>query len=472
MNSAIGRFFAGRRIVLPALVISQALTLVRNTLVARLLGPEQFGIAVTFLLAQQFLEMAADTGLNKFLLQSQSGNRPAVQATVQILSAVRGILIAIAIIAIAWPVFAALGLTANFLPFALLSLASASTGFLHFDTARQQRREIYANDSLSTLAGDAMGLLACGVALLFTRDYVVVLIGILARAIGTTVMSHLLAERRYVLRLSRPVAATVFVYSWPLMINGPLLFASSQADRVFITATLGLRDLGIYSATLLLVVLPMGLLQRVMGRIFMPRLSAAYHVGDMGAVEREFTGVALAAYLLAAAGFAAIGPLALEVLYGSAYAQTALPVALIGLSQAMRFLRSWPMGLALAVGQTRNLLLSNVIRLLALPLGLVGVLLGDGIIGMVIGLLAGETLALLISLILLNRGRNLAATHGLPAFGVAMAVAIVLPVAFWLVAPGHLLAPVVALTVFAGAVFAVRMIDPHLIPRNFKSFGW
>jgi hypothetical protein len=53
-----------------------------------------------------------------------------------------------------------------------------------------------------------------------------------------------------------------------------------------------------------------------------------------------------------------------------------------------------------------------------------------------------------------------------------MAVAIVLPVAFWLVAPGHLLAPVVALTVFAGALLAVRMIDPHLIPRNFKSFGW
>jgi lipopolysaccharide exporter len=466
------RFFRGRRIVLPALLVSQILTLMRNTLVARLLGPEQFGIAVTFLLAQQFLEMAADTGLSKYLLQSRSGNRPSVQATVQMLSAIRGVVIAILIVAVAWPVFIALGLTANFLPFALLALASASTGFLHFDTARQQRREIYANDSLSTLAGDAIGLLACGVALLFMRDYVVVLIGIFARSIGTTAVSHLLADRRYVLRLSTPIAATVFAYSWPLMINGPLLFASSQADRIFVTAALGLRELGIYSATLLLVVLPMGLLQRVLGKIFIPRLSAAYHVGNMGDVEREFTGIALTAYLLAATGFAAIGPLALEVLYGNAYAQAALPVALIGLSQAMRFLRSWPMGLALSVGQTRNLLLSNFIRLLALPLGLAGVLLGDGIAGMVIGLLAGETLALLISLILLNRGRGLSLTHGLPALGVAIAVAIILPVAFWLVAPGHLLAPVIAVIVLAGALLAVRLIDPRLIPRDFKSFGW
>ena len=162
MRSAVpAKVRDGRRIVLPALVYVQVLALIRNTLLARLLGPEQFGLAVTFLLAQQFIEMSTDTGLNKFVLQNRSGNRPSVQATVQAIAATRGVVAAVLIIGLAWPIFTLLKLPGDAVPFLILAAASLAMGFLHYDNARQQRHNVFVNDSLSNVVGETCGLAAC-----------------------------------------------------------------------------------------------------------------------------------------------------------------------------------------------------------------------------------------------------------------------------------------------------------------------
>jgi lipopolysaccharide exporter len=469
---SVQKLFAGRRIVLPATIYAQAITLIRNVIVARLLGPEQFGLAVSFLLAQQFIDMATDTGLNKFILQNKFGNRPSVQATVHAVAATRGLLVAALIIGVAYPLFGILNLSTQILPFLLLAMASFSTGLLHYDNARQQRNAVFVNDSLSSAIGDTAGLLTSLIALQFTHSYIVVLYGIMARAIAVCATSHLLARRRYILRFSAVAAASLFAFSWPLLINGPLLFLSSQADRIFVNAMLGLHELGIYSATLLLVMLPLGLLTRVLGAVALPGLAAGYHAGTLETGETHFIGVMLMAFLIATCGFAAIGPALLRLLYGNAYAQAALPVALIGLTQGMRFLRTWPSTLALSIGRTGNLLLSNIIRLIALPLGFAGILLGDGIIGLVIGLLLGEVIALILSLMLLNRARALPLGHSLPIVAIACAVAVCLPLAIWIVQPGYAGATGIALATAFGAVFVIWRVNPRLVPRDLSLFGW
>ncbi len=462
----------GRRIVLPALIYVQALALIRNTLLARLLGPEQFGLAVTFLLAQQFIDMSTDTGLNKFVLQNRFGNRASIQATVQALAASRGVVIAAVMVGVAWPLFTVLGLQHDVAPFLILAAASLAMGFLHYDNARQQRNNVFANDSLSSVVGETCGLLACLLMLAFTRTYLVVLVGIMVRSMTMALMSHVMAKRRYRLRYSRHWARAILGYSWPLLINGPLLFVSTQFDRIFVSALLGLRELGIYSAALLLLVLPLGLFTRVLGTLFVPRLSAAHNAGSIERVETEFVGVCLSVAILAACGFTAVGPTALTILYGPAYAQAVLPVALIGLAQAVRFLRTWPSSVAVAVARTGNILLSTVVRLLALPFGLVGIMLDDGISGLAAGLLAGETLALVISLVMLNRGRGLPLSHGMAAVGAAVAVAIVLPTALILTSADALGAALLSAGVLVLALFALHQIDRRLIPRNFAAFGW
>jgi lipopolysaccharide exporter len=472
MLPALARILSGRRLVLPAMLAVQAIALVRNAIIARLLGPDQFGLAVTFLLAHQFLETATDTGLNKYLLQSKTGNKPSVQAVVQLLAATRGAVIAVLIVAIGFPLFKVLGVSSAIAPFLLLAAVSLSMGLLHYDNVRQQRNGVFLNDSLSSLAGEVMSLAACLVALQFTRSYIVVLYALAARSLTIALVSHLMSRRRYVLRYSRDLARAVLNFSWPLLLNGPLLFISSQSDRIFVGAVLGPHDLGLYSAALLLLYLPMGLLTRVLGTIFIPRLSKAYHAGDMTDVEKEFAGICLTVFLVAVTGFAALGPLVLVLVYGPAYAQGSLPVTLIGLTQAMRFLRTWPTGVALSIGRTGNLLLSTSVRLIALPLGLIGILLVEGFVGLAIGLLLGEAIALLVSVVALNMRRGGRATQDLREVGVAFAVAVGLPLAIWLIRPGIPLAIVIAGAFLVAAMGALGAIHRRLIPRDMKAFGW
>ena len=72
-------------------------------LVARLLGPQQFGTAAGLLLASQFLDAALDSGLNKFVLSDRQGSRRSVAATVQFVAIVRGISAALLILLFAKP---------------------------------------------------------------------------------------------------------------------------------------------------------------------------------------------------------------------------------------------------------------------------------------------------------------------------------------------------------------------------------
>ena len=47
----------------------------RYVILARLLGPEQLGLAATLLLTAQFFESLSDTGANRFIVQDARGDQ-------------------------------------------------------------------------------------------------------------------------------------------------------------------------------------------------------------------------------------------------------------------------------------------------------------------------------------------------------------------------------------------------------------
>ena len=71
MNNKIAR---SSITILSGDVANQLLTLTRNVLIARLIGPDQFGIGLTFAVAVSFLEMATDVSWDKFVVQDRHGD--------------------------------------------------------------------------------------------------------------------------------------------------------------------------------------------------------------------------------------------------------------------------------------------------------------------------------------------------------------------------------------------------------------
>jgi hypothetical protein len=67
---------------------------------------------------------------------------------------------------------------------------------------------------------------------------------------------------------------------------------------------------------------------------------------------------------------------------------------------------------ALAIGRSRTVLFSNMAHLVAIATAFAGLRLIGGLEGVVVGFFAGEVVAILVALTLLNRDMHSATTHG------------------------------------------------------------
>jgi O-antigen/teichoic acid export membrane protein len=102
-------------------------------------------------------------------------------------------------------------------------------------------------------------------------------------------------------------------------------------------------------------------------------------------------------------GFTALAPLIIPLIYGADFRQPASLIALIAILQTSRFLRLWPVTIALGLGRSRIVLVSNLMRLLAFPFAFAAMRVADGLLGILIGFILAEILALLVSLLLVSR---------------------------------------------------------------------
>lgn len=392
----------GRRLVLPAAITTQGLALVRNLLVARLLGPEQFGTAAALLVASQFLDAALDSGLNKFILSDRHGARRPVAATVQLVAIIRGVGAALLIMLFAKPLLHFLEVDLSNLAVVLLACSPLIGSAVHYDIVRFQKAGDLGFDSTVQVAGEVCGIVCAVVTAYLTGSYLAVLVGWIARSLAQVVASHLLAERPYEVRLSRATVTRIIRYSSPLLINGPLLFLSVQADRAMVAKLLGTADLGVYAAALVLVSSPATVALRATGTTFLPMIAAARFTA--AGADREIhnlRALALVGCLLIMFGFALVGPAAIPLLYGNRFKTEASVIAAIGVLQAIRFVRVWPSTHALANGHTVLELSSNLIRLTGVPLAIFAVARGYGLFGLVSAFCVGEFVSLTFSTMVL-----------------------------------------------------------------------
>lgn len=473
-RSGLRAFLTGPRVVLPASLTVQALGLARTIIVARLLGPEQFGLAVTFILIQQFLDASTDAGLNKYILQNRFGDRTRVQRMVQAMALSRGAISAALVLLVGYPLFVLFDGRSDPMPFLILALIPAAMGMLHADTWRMQRRGRFINDSASQITAELVCFAVTVILVMATHSYIAVLAGLAARAITVATMSHVMSRRRYSVGWSRALAPSIWRFSWPLLINGPLVFIGAQADRMFTAAILGARELGIYSAATMMLASPTLVLMRVLGSIFTPRLSKALRASPQAFRREEsvYTGFYFFTFLLIITGFAAVGPMLIIFLYGPAYAQSFLAISLIGCIMGVRFLRGWSGTLAIVAGATRNVLVSNILRFLSPALGLATVLLHGGMEGLLAGFLVGEVVTIALSILMLNRTQPEAAQHRTREFAIVLTAALVLPAAVYLLPTAMWCVAIAALAVLLISLLLLHLIDRRLLPRDLRALGW
>jgi O-antigen/teichoic acid export membrane protein len=156
---ARGRFSSAGLTLGLGSVGEHGLLFLRTVLLARLLGPEYFGISVTFLLVTSTFALTSDFGIEKFVIQARESELDVTMLTLASLLLARGLIMALLIIGLPGWIAARFGNPELGWFYACAAAVPAIEGLRHLDPLVQQRSMRFATHVKMQLGGLAPGVL-------------------------------------------------------------------------------------------------------------------------------------------------------------------------------------------------------------------------------------------------------------------------------------------------------------------------
>lgn len=346
-----------------------ALLLARNLIVARLISPEDYGIAATFAISMSLVEMLSYLGLNQLIVVDEKGDDPHLQRALQGFQLIRGLFSSLVLFLIARPYAAFLGIEHIAWAFQLIAVIPLMNGLQHYDMHRLKRHLNFRPSIIVQSMPPLISVLALWPLAIIYDDYRIMLVSLLVQALSMVALSHLTAERRYGLAFDFPVMKRATVFGWPLLLNGVLLFGVFNGERLIVGRELGMGQLAVFSMAITLTLTPTLVLAGACQSLFLPSLSGAREKPD----SFRWLGVAaieagLAIGLLLVLGVVLLGGPVVHLLLGDKYLPILDILVPIAVVQGIRVAKSGSSTVALAKGRSGNAAASNSFRVASLPL--------------------------------------------------------------------------------------------------------
>ncbi len=343
------------------------LTLARNILAAHIIGAEQFGIAASFAIVVSAVEMATTLGAQQLIVREKDGDSPSFQGWLHVVQLCRGLLGGVVIFVCAKPVAVFLQVPQADWAFQLLAVVPVMAGLVHLDPWRFQRFGRFSPSICAQLAPAAFALLMIWPLQSELPDFRLLLMMSIIHAAGVLVMSHLFAERRFTITLTRAYLSRTFSFGMPLALNGVLLLATFHGEKLIVGHVMGPTNLAILAMGFTLTLTPALILGRSLQAYFLPLLTGSDthpQVARAHVIQTLtlcfFAGLALGLILIPFGRFVA------EQL-GSDFAALVPILPALAVLHAIRVFKTGIAIVALARGDTINTAIGNIPRLAALP---------------------------------------------------------------------------------------------------------
>ena len=453
-------------------MMDRGLQFLRNIIVARLVSPEDFGIAALFVMTISFLEMISNLAIDTLLVQSPDGEKPRFQHTSQLMTAARGLGIAVILFLFAEPVAAIFNIPAATWALRLLAIVPLIRGLAHQDIARLQRQLNYKSLLMADVVSQLVSVLCAWPLAIWLHDYSTILYLIIIQVITRTIISHITAERSYAWGWEPLHARQIVTFGWPLLINGILLFLIMQGDRFIIGAADNLFSrvtysktlLGFYSAAFVLSVSVIDAITSVLSPLMLPLLSGAQD--DQIQFQKRYR---FCIHILSSVSsvtgifFILMGGRLMVLVYGNQYTAAGYLLVWLGATQSIRLLRVATTTIALSKGDSLNPTISNAFRALSFGLAFAFASRGADIGWIAASGLIGELLAILPSVGMLKQRFNMPVQHFLVPFTSALA-SMLSAALLWHAGLSNLSYPIafcvaVVLSIFIVALFLLLFSD-------------
>jgi O-antigen/teichoic acid export membrane protein len=347
-----------------SLVLTQAIRLASNLVLAHLLSPEDFGLAAIVAGLLVGLRMFSDVGLAPSIVRSRRGDDPAFLRTAFTFQATRGVALWLASCAAAWPMAALYG--AALLPLVPIAGLTAVIGGLtsihlllatrNFDQRAPARLEVVSL-VVNTLATIAISLVHPSV-------WAIVggwLAGDLARAF----LSHAWVGRWRDRFGYEPQAITELAHfgRW-VFASSAVTFLSQQADRLMLGIVVPASVLGVYGIASMLARLPADVVSRLTESVLFPALADGART-DRSTLEQRLAKarrVLLPICVALNVGVACAGPVLFLGLYPSTYRDAVWMTPLLAGALWFSLLQATLDRVPLVTGHVRSLAIANFVR--------------------------------------------------------------------------------------------------------------
>lgn len=396
-ESIVRRVLRGSAWMAAGSLSSQALRLVANLILTRLLFPEAFGLMALVTAFIIGMSMFSDVGILPWIQQNKKGDDPVYLNTAWTVQVARGVVLWLVLCLLAAPLASFFNepALAVILPIAGLELlimgfvpTRAHAAYRHLDVARVVSFK---------LASQVVGVVIMVVLAWQLQSVWALVIGTLARCVALVAMMHLgLSGHVDRPAWNREAASEIIGFGKWIFLSTICGFFVAQGDKLILGKLLSTQTLGIYNIGFFLASFPVLLAETVTRKVLIPlyrdRPPHASRANFM-AIRRLRFGVTGGIFLLLAA-LSLFGTGLVDLLYDERYTLSGVILVLVACAKMPLAIGLTYAQAALASGNSRQFFWVVAVKAALL---LVFMLLGTWHYG-VVGAIAGQAVAHLLTL--------------------------------------------------------------------------
>lgn len=248
-----------------------------NVVLTRLLSPEIFGLNAIVRAFINGLEFFSDVGLKPNIVRSKRGEDPVFLNTAWTIQILRGAIISLCSLIIAWPVSRFYNEPSLLWFIPVVGLASLARSFASTSQHVWSKRLDVRKITLIQLSQQILAIVVmiCW-ALIIGPSVWALVIGSCAGNVYYAVATHIIAPKEIPanrLGWEKDAAREIFSFGiWIFLATG-LTFLESQSDRLILGKLLTLSELGVYGLALLVSNIPQAIVSKWSGQVLMPVFS-------------------------------------------------------------------------------------------------------------------------------------------------------------------------------------------------------
>jgi len=370
---------------------SQALRLISNLVLSRLLFPEAFGLMALVTVFITGLQMLSDAGTSPSIMRHERGDTPRFLNTAWSIQVLRGAFLWLLTIVIAPPLAALYDepVLSQLLPVAGISLLITGLTPTRYETHLRHLRATRV--TLLDLGSQAIGIAAVIVLAWWLQSVWALVFGTIVGAAARVAVLHAFLEGHVdMFRISREDAAEIITFGRWIFLSSISGFFVLQGDKAILGAYLSLAALGIYNIGYFMGIFAAQLTDVVQAKVLIPlyRDTSPATSSDDALVVRRLRLLLSGAGLALLGLFAFSGTAIIELLYDPRYASAGLIVVLIACAQMMGLASKVYDQAALAYGDSRGFFIVVALRAVvqtiflwvgAETFGVAGALIGQGL---------------------------------------------------------------------------------------------